>query len=607
VGRSVVLGAVLALAVAFAFVVWRLLRVEPLVETPPHAAAPPSAEPPPVAPEFATERQPIPVPVATPSAPTPARGESSADRHPEWKPVALSVLDRATRTDLVDVEIAVEPAEAHAHRPIDDSFVRQNSLRGHSPLTVPPKLAGLASSGFLVRAAGHAAALVDLDFEAGGAREVLLEPSCELRLRIDAPPANENLTVQLRRIEDVLAWFDWRVRFLSECERIDGCGDSDHVLVLKAKADFLRRQRDRIEADPTLLARFVVDAPARWSRPAPRAEWIVFDHLPPGEWLAVVVAEAALDAPRGAAGAKLEAGCAAERTLELTDRERPGAKPVHGIVDLAPGWSDDEAAAIPNRIELRRFARLVGLPRETSERTITRFDRDGASLRFAWDAGELAGGAWTARLPQYGVVVRFHVDVSDATPQEIRLAVGPPCDVVLTPIDAATRAPVASSFLKFASGEARAGDAIASAKARDGVYRFHAPLGRLFVQLEVPDPVVGFPVPLFAAFELAPGVNALTFETHPRAWLRIVLKDGDAVVPCLSEECHLEAKRSDGAGGVIGCSFHGGRDVRWILSSPGRYSVRVVDPPGFLDSDPVDVELPPGVLTDLTIPLKRTR
>jgi hypothetical protein len=607
VGRSVVLGAVLALAVAFAFVAWRLLRVEPLVEMPPHAAAPPSAEPPPVAPEFATERQPIPVPVATPSAPTPARGESSADRHPEWKPVALSVLDRATRTDLEDVEIAVEPAEAHAHRPIDDSFERKGAIRGDSPLTLPPQFAGLASSTFLVRAAGHAAALVDLDFESGGAREVLLEQACQLRLRIDAPPGDEKLTLQLRRIDDVLARLDWQVRYLATCAKSDAGGDAEAVRTLQSKAEVLRNQRDQVDADPSLLARFVLDAPASWSRPARRAEWIAFDHLPAGEWIAIVVSESALDVPRGAAGARLAAGDVAERTIELSVREPVGRKPVRGVVELAPGWSDDVAAAVPNRLELRRVARLVGLPRDTNERTITRFERDGAALRFAWDAGELAGGAWTAALPQYGVVARFHVDVSDATPQEVRMAVGPPCDVVLTPIDATTRATISAGLLRFASGGDRVSYPLSSVYARDGVFRFHAPLGRLFALLDVTDPVANVSLPQAATYELAPGVNALTFEARRRAWLRIVMKDGGAVVPYLVDECRVEAERSDGTGGVIGWCNEGGRDVRWILTGPGRYSVRVGELPGFAASDPIEVEVRPDVLTDLTIPLKRAR
>ncbi len=602
----VVVGAALVLAVALATLAWRFLRDEPPGTATPHPPAPSIVEPPPESPASATERQPILAPETSPAV-APPRGESSVDRHPEWKPVTLSVLDRATRADLEDVEVAVEPASLSSHGPIDDSFQRPNAMRGDSPLTVLPKLAGVASSGFLVRAAGHAAALVDLDFESGGTREVLLEPACELRVRIDAPPSNEKLTVQLRRIEDVLAWLDRRVRFLSACERIDGCGDKDYTRVLESKADVLRRMRDRIDADPTLLARFVLEAPASWSRPASRTEWIVFDHLPAGEWIAMVVAQPALDVPRGAAGAKLEAGGTAERTIELSVREPVPTKPVHGIVELAPGWSEDEAAALPNRLELRRMARLVGLPRETSERTITRFERDGDSLRFAWDAGELADGAWTARLPQYGVAVRCFVNASDATPQEIRLVVGPPCDVVLTPIDAKTRAPVNAGTLQFASGEEPAGQGMGSVSARDGVYRFHAPLGRLFVVLHVPDPVVGFSIPESAAFELAPGVNVLSVETHPRAWLRIVMKDGETVVPFLFDESHVEAKRVDGVGGVIGSIYPGGREVRWIISSPGLYSVRVVGQPGFLDSDPVDVELPPSIVTDITIPLKRAR
>ena len=85
------------------------------------------------------------------------------------------------------------------------------------------------------------------------------------------------------------------------------------------------------------------------------------------------------------------------------------------------------------------------------------------------------------------------------------------------------------------------------------------------------------------------------------------MKDGETVVPFLFDESHVEAKRVDGVGGVIGSIYPGGREVRWIISSPGLYSVRVVGQPGFLDSDPVDVELPPSIVTDITIPLKRAR
>jgi len=611
VRHAFTLGAALALVAAVAALAWRFLP-EPSHVVTAMRTTPPIVDPPPPVPTATDAPQRvIASDAAAPSSSvvhvdSPVeRGESSVDGHPEWRPVTLSVLDRATREDLKDVEIAVEPLDQRGHRPIDDSYERKTCMRGDSPLTVAPALARMACSGFLVRAAGHAAALVDFDFIAGGAREVLLEPACELRVRIDAPPGNEKLFVQLRRIEDVLAWLDWRVRYFAECDRCISGGDGNLQRGVE-KLDALRRQCDRIEADPASLARLVLEAPASWSRAVPRQEWITFDHLPAGEWLAVVVAEPALDVPRGAAGAKLEPGNAAERTIALSDRERIGKKRVHGIVDLAPGWNVDEATAIPDQVELQRDVRLVGLPREASERTVTRFEREGDSLRFAWNAGNLEGGAWTAKLRQYGVEAKFIVDTSDATPQEIRLVVGPPCDVVLTPIDASTHMPVAAETLYFASGEERAGFPVATVKPRDGVYRFHAPPGRLFVHLLVPDPVTGA-IPQLAEFDLAPGTNALKFETRSYAWLRILMKDGDAVVPCLSDECHVEAQRSDGAGGLIGGGNFGDRDVRWIVSSPGRYSVRVVGQSGFVESEPVEVEVPLGRVVDVTIPLKRAR
>jgi hypothetical protein len=606
------LGAALALVAAVAALAWKLLRASPHADAAARATAA-IVDPPPPVPTAGDAPQPVITSDAVPPSSPVVRGESQVERvepaaggHPEWRPVTLSVLDRATREDLKDVEVAVEPLDQRGHRPIDDSSERKTCVRGDSPLTVAPALAGTACSGFLVRAAGHAAALVDLDFDAGGAREVLLEPACALRLRIDAPPANEKLVVQLRRIEDVLAWFDSHIRYLADCGKYTGGGAGALQRGLEAKADFLRRQRDRIEADPNLLARFVLDAPATWSRAAPRQAWIAFDHLPAGAWLAIVVPASALDAPRGAACAKLEAGGYAERTIELSDRDPVAAKRVRGIVELAPGWSEDAAAAIPVRVDLQRDVRLVGLPSEASERTVTRLEREGDSLRFAWDAGELAGGAWTAKLPQYGVETKFRVDVEDEAPQEILLAVGAPCDVVLTPIDAQTRARVPAQTLYFASGAA-SGFPVATASPRDGVYRFHAPLGRLSVYLSVLEPVTGYAIPQFAAFELAPGTNALTFEARSYSWLRVLLKDGDAVVPCLADECHVEAERADGGGGVIGGGNFGGRDVRWIVSSPGRYSVRVVGQPGFADSEPVEVDVVAGSIVDVTIPLKRAR
>jgi hypothetical protein len=604
--RPAALGPVALVAAAgLAALAWLLLRGGSVGEPAPRAKAVPPAEPPPAAPAVAAARQPEPPADGSSAAPPPAssHGESSVERHPEWKPVTLSVLDRATRADLKDVEVAVDSrSQLHSRQPIDESYEWPIAMRGDSPLTVPPRLAGFAVCTMRVRAKDHATAEVDLDFGSGGARAVLLDPGCELRVRVDAPSGDERLRLELRRIDQVLRWLDHRAAFARDLQRRSGDAsiglDPDHMI-----SSFLLRRREFTETEPAVFARPILRAPPSFAQPVAGSGWIEFQHLPPGDWIAAVVAESAPERLRGAAGARLAAGDSAECTIEVAAARPPDSADVQGTIVLAPGWEGEAGTAAPNELRLEREFHRDGTPRDASRRTIRRFDPGDGEREFSFDAGDLVEGAWTASLPQYGRVTRFSVPLFQAA--RLRIEVGPPCDVDLAVVESGSGSLAPTEVVEYCCGEAT-GDGFRVERAPgDRHFHFRAPLDALHVRVPIPMPDEG---DFFDArvFHLSPGLNEFSLTVTPRAVVRLTLTDGAAVVP-YSDLCRVEANRVGGGGGIDGRAYQGPDDVRFILSFAGRYALRVLDLPGFADSEPVEIDAPAGKLTDVTIPLKRAQ
>jgi hypothetical protein len=480
----------------------------------------------------------------------------------------------------------------------------EHVLQGDSPLTIPPSLAGVAAAGFLVRAPGHANALVALDFEAGGAREVLLRSACELRLYVDVPPDEPLLELELRRVDATRATLEQQVELTGNYAQILGRSLSPYGRSRISARDVLSQPWTDAPGQLDAWAAAAVCTPPYWTRGVPHADWQVFDRLDPGDWIAVVAPHDDPRVARGAAVVRLEPGRFVERRIKVhPPLEMPiDAIPVSGVIGLGPGWESDESTRRPTKLDLVRAVGADSLASKLNQLSLEQFTDEGGG-RFRFVAGALATGTWYARLPQYGFSRSFELFGTD--PIEIAIDVGAPCDIELVIRERSTAELADIRKLTYWTGDGDAGSEPRAAERDEslGAFRFVAPLGTLHVHLDL------FDEHYFVterAFALAPGRNDLVFEVEKRATLRPLLTDGNAIVPW-SDLFHLYARRIGGSGGLTGWIQRGGRDFQYVLSPAGRYVIRVDAVPGFEPSDPIEVELPAGKVVDLTIPLKRER
>ena len=301
----------------------------------------------------------------------------------------------------------------------------------------------------------------------------------------------------------------------------------------------------------------------------------------------------------GSASVEVVAGEVARATLDL---EEPPGSPLTTPVALSgrlivpPSWGE-EAFAL-NLEPLDAPVTAENTPPTVRARHMSPVDVSRGS--YAWSAGRVPPGRYRVEVSPWFYKVLLDVPAGGLTDAEIR--VPGPGDVVVHLRDLVTGEPVSLPFLFWSSVHPEIpGGGSASVRSTDRVspFRFRAPLGRIRVSTSIQ---AGYQQ-ASQTFEVDAGANELTLHLERSQGIRVVLRDGDAVVRSRLLTPY-RAEQIDGIGESVSWGAADGGIIVGV-SKPGRYRVTVPDVDGFEPVPVQEVEVPAGETVELVIELKR--
>ena len=598
------IGAAVAVVLVLCGIGWLMLRGLSGGAEPNQRAAPATAK---VGSEPTEAPHEVPLPVAErdalPTRPEVEEGAESSSPledergdEEELRSVLLHVVDSADGEPIQDVEIFAA-TDSRSISPLEV---------GDSPLEILPGEHGIER--FWVQAPGYSRAWIAFDFGAGGERQIALEAAGELRVFVDAAPGDAELTLETRETGRAREQFERQVELAVEYAERMGRKPSGWTRRRLAALERLAPSADPSPSEQR--AADVVIAAADRRVPAPRGEWVLLEHVAPGEWLVGVTDGEHRERQLGFTFATVRAGARTECVVEVGEPTPPRLADVSGTVTLASVWSTLAETQRPGILELTRVEGTMGMQTTLSRRKVDQFDALGAGS-FRWNEVGLLPGTYSLGLPNFSFVSEFTLEDRGTT--EVHFVVPPPCSVDLLVTDRASGEPMDVREIEVWVGDGDVGRSAKRVRTEDaGQFRFRAPRGSLHVRLDF------FGQDYFIverAFALRDDHHALTFAVAKAGRVRLNLWDGEARVPWddsffvratpLAEDGQLALGELADLGGLVGWEQLGGRDVRHVLSPAGRFAIVVEAIPGFLPSAPREVDVGGGEIVDLDVPLVR--
>jgi len=301
------------------------------------------------------------------------------------------------------------------------------------------------------------------------------------------------------------------------------------------------------------------------------------------------------DEPVVLASRAVEVVAGARRSVHVVLDEAPGLvrAPLSGRLVLPEAWGEPSSLSIE----------LLDTPLDGSEGRHTQHRDDLRPLApgvYAWDAGLVQTGRYeiNARSVEYGQVF----EVGPAGRDDVVLEVPPPVEVTLRVDDAHTGRPAELDSLHWhcERPEGVRGGGLESATREVGseVYRLRVPDGVTVVVT-----AHGFEyTPLQERFVASAGLE-LTYTVEPAAVVVVRLLDGDTPVPWPHDDY--------GVGEAVGhagrLNVRGRREgaLRFNVTEPGRYRLRIPPVAGFEPHGPVVVDAVAGETREVEVGLTR--
>jgi hypothetical protein len=574
---------------------------------------------------------------------TPIPDDHVIEIRARWpRPTSLRVIDGETRADLSGLTLVKGEGDPDLKHPgdyeKDDILVKD----GRSPLSVQPWSEPFASwnAVLYVSAPGYAWARAAVDFAAGGERLVELHRGAELELTL------ENCQGSRPTEEDVEALVtQWMAEFDETPASDFADGKPDRQEMRASLRDWAKQEalsssrcpvvrlhvREAFDVEDRLaeLAELVKRSP-EGERPSldelrasledalanPRPDGrVALEVLPvagaptllsgvmPGSYVVAVEIGDWWASPIVLAFAPvtLVAGEKTSLTLKLADPPAPPTlAPLAGTLYLPPAWGEVRPTL---RFQILNRPELDGDDGPTVSSPDLR-PVEGSPGLYRWDAGQVPAGLWEVTIDRFGFGQQ--ITVPEEGEPNARIVIGEPADLAVHLVDAESglEAQVEAGSLSWrcASPEVSGGAEDATYDPSTHAFQLRAPAGE--VELNLWERRYRWQT---QRVTLRPGPNEVTLRLQRACGIVLTLRDGDAAVSPDEAFSGLELTRAGGSRELPESSGYDGKEVYFVVGSPGRFRVMIPSIDGYDPIEPFEVDIGPGELVKREIPLVRKR
>lgn len=409
------------------------------------------------------------------------------------------------------------------------------------PLFPRRRFGGSKSARLFVGAPGYAWREVTVDFGAGGELLLQLERGTELALLVRGFDPRSHARLRLRASE---ADFD------------------EPVLDAALKSDGLVR----------------------------------FSGLPPGAYRAAAEVGVA-DEPTlvlGLVALDLRVGKLTEATLEVGARASQGLANAGGLVLVPEAWNVESLAL---RLDLLDES-IVGFDgARTVQTSGTQSPLEGHDA-FAWTAGELQVGSYQLSVsdPAYGEAIILPPGGRD----DFQVRVPPPAEVLVRVVELPSGAAVDPDFVIWSRGNLPNSIGQAAERVGFGAFELRAPVARIELWVRS-----SAHLPHSETLELTLGLREHTVALERACGVVIRLLDGALPVAFPEEEGTVVWNQGGASGHGIPIGRIGAFEQRFMMATPGTYSFRVPEVPGFEPVPRQQVEILAGMFIEHAVQLVR--
>lgn len=506
------------------------------------------------------------------SVPIPADGRVTV--RAQWgDAVALRVLDAVTRADLGGVEVrALVDVDAFAGTPSDPgarSRVLAESAFSPIELEPTPGVFDAPRTVVYARAPGYAWGHKSVDPSGGREYELLLHPGGGLDIVLVGDTVGTHLWVY----EEYETW----IRTSPVYSRVDA---ETRALLL----DNSSGQR----------------GPLAHSRRLEGEQRVALDAVRAGTYEVLVglgdyVENAQL---LGEATVQVFAGQRSEVVVDVVPLPEVFLVPLRGELVMPPEWGLGDSPFLIFELidEVWPGQRASSMP------DLRRVP--GSEDRFTFDGGEVQPGRFVASVSQLLHTVAFEVGPDGAT--DLLIEFPPPAEVVVEVVEVVD---------EISGGDAGATEIMWKAVGAQGITANMLqtvavdPESGRFVFFTAPGEIEVVPVGAGwqsepQRFQVVGGTNAFTLEARRGIGLRIVLMDGDTVVPFGGFAALVQAAQVDGDG-VSTETYARQLGLEMAVSAPGLYGVQVPAVDGYLPIPLQQIRVEAGSFVEHVVQLVR--
>lgn len=285
----------------------------------------------------------------------------------------------------------------------------------------------------------------------------------------------------------------------------------------------------------------------------------------------------------------------ATTTIELKEVEPAVYASIAGTLVLPPAWQDHRP-----RLRLKRVsASKRGASPYSNFRSKELKAVPGVPDEFTIKKSNLETGEYALSYGRFGYELMFDLPQEGRT--DLRLEIPEPVELTVMTVDADTgeEVPDLKTISWHATRPPRSGGGTLERAERDattGRFHFKAPRGSIDISTHASE--------YYGKATIADATHGLEFalEVSIRPSASVELRFGDQKIPWPVDH-EWEVTPLDGDGRYNSSGSGGG--TRWFgVSEPGRYSVAIPEIDGFLDHEPVEIELTSGkrehVIVELT-------
>src|SRR5262245_5515563 len=468
-----------------------------------------------------------------------------------WLPDALlHVRDRATGRELENVFLyEAWNRPDYAVRPGDMGDVEGREV-GASPVVIPaPEHANLYPRGIYAKSPGYAWGLAEIPV-GGGEHELRLDPAGELELVIDAPA----------QVDWPPARAEHGGRFLRR--------EVKAGIVIDAAVS-LEPGGPRIRLFPTrtraLTSFFEVGADLYLDQSLTSERSILLKDLPVGSYTAEARMDRGSSLLLGSVETRVTAGARARAVLSIQPSPSSESVPFEGVLVLPEEWELGKFSL--------RFSYLLGRGSSEDIHDTAIFPDPGTRDRFRWSVPNATPGYYMVQLRELGF--QALLDVGTAGTRDARIDVPPPCLVHARCVDARDGRTVTTEVVKWACVSVTV-MVPSTWDPAERCWSFRAPAGPIHV---VVDP--GRYARTEVELEVGAGMNEVELRLEPTLRVRVVLRDGQQVVPWKAARLAELVPLEDGDDSDSELELEDDALVLHV-PRPGKYVLLVPKLPGYL-------------------------